>query len=131
MTTIGATLLITGEITSQEDITIQGRVKGQIRMVEGSLLVAPEGGVHADVEGARVTIEGTLAGNVAAVERIELTPTAEVSGTLITCAIVMHDGATFNGSIDVDRQTAKGAPRLKIAPATPAQATKTLRSTAG
>ena len=125
MTTIGATLLITGEITSHEDITIHGHVKGQIRMKEGSLLVAPKGAVDAEVEGARITIHGSLAGNVVAGERIELTPTAEVSGTLITCAIAMHDGARFNGSIDVDRQTAKGTPRLKIAPATsPGHSTK-------
>jgi len=125
MTTIGASLFISGEVTSQEDITIHGRVKGQIRMEEGSLLVAPKGSVDADIEGARVTIHGTLAGNVAAAERIELTPTADVSGMLTSCAIVMHDGATFNGSIDIDRQTAKGAPRPKIAQATPASATAT------
>jgi cytoskeletal protein CcmA (bactofilin family) len=111
MTTIGPALFITGEITSQEDITVHGRVKGQIRMVEGSLLVAPTAGVNADIEGARVTIHGKLAGNVVAAERIELTPTADVSGTLTTCAVVMHEGATFNGSIDVDRQTPKGTPR--------------------
>ena len=128
MTTIGASLRITGEITSQEDITIHGRVKGQIRMLEGALLVAPKGGVDADVEGARVTIQGTLAGNVLAAERIELTPTADVSGTLTTWAVVMHEGATFNGSIDVDRQTAKGAPRLNLAPATPAQAIKAINA---
>lgn len=124
MTTIGASLLITGEVTSGEDITVHGRVKGQIRMKEGSLLIAPKGAVDADVEGAQVTIQGALAGNVAAAERIELTPTAEVSGTLISCAIVMHEGATFNGSIDIDRQTAKAAPRLKIAPAPAAQGIK-------
>ena len=112
MTTIGPSLRITGEITSQEDITVHGRVKGQIRMVEGSLLVAPTGGVDADVEGAQVTIHGKLAGNVVAAERIEITPTADVSGTLTTCAFVMHDGATFNGMIDVDRQTPKATARL-------------------
>jgi cytoskeletal protein CcmA (bactofilin family) len=112
MTTIGASLLITGEITSHEDITVHGRVKGQIRMMEGSLLVAPTAGVDADIEGAQVTIHGTLAGNVVAAERIELTPTADVSGTLTTCAIVMHDGATFNGLIDVDRHTPKAASRV-------------------
>ena len=124
MTIIGASLLITGEITSQEDITVHGRVKGQIRMEQGSLLVAPKASLDADVEGARVTIQGTLAGNVAAAERIELTPTADVSGTLTTCAIVMHDGARFNGLIDVDRQTAKGTPRLKLASGTSAPAMK-------
>ena len=111
MTTIGASLFINGEITSHEDITVHGRVKGQIRMVEGSLLVAPTAGVDADIEGAHVTIHGTLAGNVVAAERIELTPTAEVSGTLTTCAIVLHEGATFNGLIDVDRQTPRGTAR--------------------
>jgi cytoskeletal protein CcmA (bactofilin family) len=124
MTTIGASLLITGEIISQEDITVHGRVKGQIRMEEGSLFVAPKGSVDADVEGGRVTIQGTVAGNVAAAERIELTATADVSGMLTTCAVVMHDGATFNGLIDVDRQSAKGASRRKTAQATPAPAMK-------
>jgi len=106
-TTIGASLYISGEVTSQEDITIHGRVKGQIRMQEGALLVASTGSVDAEVEGARVTIQGRLAGNVAAAERIELAPTADVSGMLTTCAILMHEGATFNGLIDIDRQTAK------------------------
>src|SRR6187401_339606 len=106
-TTIGASLFISGEVTSQEDITIHGRVKGQIRMQEGALLVAPTGSVDAEVEGARVAIQGRLAGNVAAAERIELAPTADVSGMLTTCAILMHEGATFNWLIDIDRQTSK------------------------
>lgn len=119
-TTIGTSLLISGEVTSHEDITILGRVKGQIRMQEGALLVAPSGTVDADVEGARVTVQGTLAGNVAAAERIELTPTADVSGMLTTCAILMHEGATFNGTIDIDRQTGKTVRRPAIAQATTA-----------
>jgi len=41
MTTIGTSLVITGEVTSKEDITIHGQVKGQISMLEGTLLVAP------------------------------------------------------------------------------------------
>jgi cytoskeletal protein CcmA (bactofilin family) len=124
MTTIGASLLIVGEIISQEDITIHGRVKGQIRMEEGALLFTPESTVDADVEGTRVTIQGTLAGSVAAAARIELTPTADVSGMLTSCAVVMHDGATFNGMIDVDRQTASGSPRLKVASAVSAPAAR-------
>ena len=118
-TTIGASLFISGEVTSQEDITIHGRVKGQIRMQEGALLVAPTGNVDAEVEGARVAIQGRLAGNVAAAERIELAPTADVSGMLTTCAILMHEGATFNGLIDIDRQTSKPKRRLEMAQVAP------------
>jgi cytoskeletal protein CcmA (bactofilin family) len=103
MTTIGASLKITGEITSQEDITIHGCVKGHIRIQDGTLLVAPKGDIDAQVQGARVTIHGKLAGAVAATERIELTPTADVTGTLTARAIVLQDGAAFNGSIDSTR----------------------------
>jgi cytoskeletal protein CcmA (bactofilin family) len=106
MTTIGPSILITGEITSQEDITIHGRVKGHIRMQDGSLLVAPKGHVDADVLGARVTIHGRAAGDIAASERLELTATADVTGTLTARAIVLQDGAAFSGLIDMHQRAA-------------------------
>ena len=108
MTTIGASLIITGEITSQEDITVHGRVKGQIRMDKGSLLIAPKASIDADVEGTHVLIHGTLAGNVLAAHRIELTPTADVTGTLTTPSVVLQDGATFNGLLDMEKQNGNG-----------------------
>jgi cytoskeletal protein CcmA (bactofilin family) len=113
MTTIGPSLIITGEVTSQEDITIHGRVNGQIVMDEGSLLVAPKGALDANVEGSHVTIHGTVVGNVVASDRVELTATAAVTGTLTTSTIVLQDGATFNGTIDMDRQSAGKKSRIK------------------
>lgn len=107
MTTIGPSLIITGEMTSQEDVTIHGQVKGQINMKDGALLVAPKGNVDATVQGTRVTIHGTVAGQVAATERIELTNTANVTGTLTTRSVVLQDGATFNGTIEMNRDAAK------------------------
>ncbi len=104
MTTIGTSLVITGQVTSREDITIHGQVNGQISMVEGSLLVAPTARLEADVDVPRLTIHGTLSGNVAAGERVELTPTATVKGTLLAPAVILREGATFNGSIQVERK---------------------------
>ena len=108
MTTIGPSLKITGEVTAQEDITIHGRVQGKISMqAGGTLLVAPKGNVDAEVQGTRVTIHGTVAGNVAAADRIELTPTADVTGTLTTSSIVLQDGAKFSGRIEMNKSKAK------------------------
>lgn len=115
MTTIGPSLIITGEITSQEDITVHGRVKGQIRMAQGALVVAPKGNIEADLHGTTVTVHGTVSGNVAAGDRVELTPTADVTGTLTTPSVVLQDGAKFNGQIEMDRAKAKA--RLKAVPA--------------
>jgi cytoskeletal protein CcmA (bactofilin family) len=106
MTTIGPSLVITGDITSQEDVTIHGRVNGQIRMREGSLVVAPKAHVEGDVHAGRVTIHGALGGNVTSTDRIELTPTADVRGTLTGPTIVLQDGALFNGRVEMERSGA-------------------------
>ena len=101
MTTIGASLTITGEINSQEDVTIHGKVNGKISMQAGSLLVADGASVQAEAQVSRITIHGAFAGDVSAKERVELTATASVSGTLIAPAIVIQDGAVFNGMIEI------------------------------
>jgi cytoskeletal protein CcmA (bactofilin family) len=116
MTTIGPSLSITGEVTSNEDITIHGRVKGQIKMNGGALLVAPKANVEANVQGPNVTVHGALTGDIAA-QRIELTPTAAVTGTLTGNSIVMQDGATFNGVIDMDRTKMKATVKSFAQPA--------------
>jgi cytoskeletal protein CcmA (bactofilin family) len=106
MTTIGASLTIKGEVSSHEDVTIQGKVNGRISMHSGSLLVASTANVQAEAQVGRLKIHGKFAGDVAASERIELADDAQVSGTLLAPAIVLHDGAIFNGIIEVDRRTA-------------------------
>jgi cytoskeletal protein CcmA (bactofilin family) len=109
MTTIGASLVITGEVTSKEDITVHGQVKGQISMVEGALLVAPTGRIEADIDVTSATIHGNISGKLAAGERVELTPTATVKGTLISPAVILREGATFNGRIQVEKKGASAA----------------------
>ena len=114
MTTIGTSLVITGEVTSREDITIHGQVKGQISMVEGTLLVAPTARIEADVDVTTVTIHGTMSGKVAAGQRVELTPTATVKGTLIAPAVILREGATFNGKIQVEKKGAAAKSATKL-----------------
>jgi cytoskeletal protein CcmA (bactofilin family) len=50
-----------------------------------------------------LTIHGTVAGDIAAAERVELTDTATVRGTLLSPAVIIKEGAVFNGAIAVDR----------------------------
>src|SRR5690349_20369839 len=106
MTTIGSSLTITGEVTSQEDITVHGKVTGRILMEAGALMVAPTGHVDATVQGTKLNILGLAAGDLGASERIELAPTANVTGTLTSPVVVLRDGATFNGVVDMNSKTA-------------------------
>lgn len=103
MTTIGASLSITGEVSSDEDMTIHGRVNGKITMRAGSLLVSPTGKVKAAAQVSHISIQGSYSGDLAASQRVEMVNTAKVSGTVVGPAIVMHDGAVFNGTIEINR----------------------------
>src|SRR4026209_618544 len=107
MTTIGVSLVINGQLTSREDITIYGRVKGEISMEAGALLVAPTAKIDARVRAPRLTVHRKISGAHAAAERVELTDTASVSGTLLAPAVVMRDGAFFKGRMPADRHSKK------------------------
>lgn len=105
MTTIGASLTITGEITSNEDVTIHGTLNGKISMQGGALLVAPTANVSAEAKGSRVTIHGAFSGDVTAAERVELSSTANVTGTVMAPNVILQDGAVFNGMMEVAGRT--------------------------
>ncbi|MEQ1913170.1 MAG: polymer-forming cytoskeletal protein [Vicinamibacterales bacterium] len=105
MTTIGSSIVITGDVISDEDLTVEGRVKGMILVRDGTLTITERGQVHAEVRGARVHIDGDLKGSVTATERITLTATAAVKASLSANHVVIADGARFSGGIDMDRRT--------------------------
>jgi cytoskeletal protein CcmA (bactofilin family) len=133
MTTIGPTLIIKGDVTSDEDITIHGKLVGKLRMQSGAVLIAPHAKVEATAEGANLTIHGTFSGEIAATERVELRNTANVEGKIVSPAVVLQDGAVFNGSIHVERRANTGL-RASITGASqdrqpPAAAAKTVKDT--
>jgi cytoskeletal protein CcmA (bactofilin family) len=114
MTTLGPSVTVTGEITSQEDITVHGTIKGTLTMQQGALVIAPSGKADANVEGSTITVHGTVSGDLTASGKLELTDTAHVSGTINTPSLVLREGATFNGIVDMStkKKSEKSAPKL-------------------
>jgi cytoskeletal protein CcmA (bactofilin family) len=105
VTTIGPTIVISGELTSSEDITVHGRVNGELLVRDALLTIAEQAQLRADVRGARVLVRGRVKGSIVASERIELTPSAAVDGSLSANRVVLADGTHFNGRIDMDQRT--------------------------
>jgi cytoskeletal protein CcmA (bactofilin family) len=105
MTHIGPSVTFDGEFTSDEDLTIEGTVKGILKTREATLTIGEPGRVEADIHGARVVVLGTLRGSITASVRIELGATARVDGNLSADQVVIADGAQFNGRIDMARRT--------------------------
>jgi cytoskeletal protein CcmA (bactofilin family) len=105
MTSIGSTIVITGEVISGEDVTVDGRIDGQLLVRDAALTIGERAQLQANVRGARVVVRGLVSGAISASERIELTATATVDGSLSANRVVVADGAQFNGRIDMDQRT--------------------------
>ena len=57
---VGKTIVIRGELTGEEDLTIEGRVEGKINLPKHQLLVGQDGNVSAEVLAKTVTITGRM-----------------------------------------------------------------------
>ena len=105
-TVIGSSIVIDGEISGDEDLVIQGTVKGKISLKE-SLFVEGSGVIEADIETANVEVSGQVTGNIAATEKVELKSDCKVVGDIRAPRILIADGAVFKGNVDMDVKAGK------------------------
>ena len=103
--TIGRSITIRGDVTGDEDLYIQGRIEGTVDLKQHSVTVGPEGRVKANIKGRMVTIEGEVDGNVRGQEQVALRSASKVTGDITAPRVVLEDGATFLGSIDMSGKT--------------------------
>lgn len=105
MTHIGTSVVFDGELIADEDLRIDGRLKGHVKVRNATLTIGQSASVDADVRAGRVIVNGTVNGSITANDRIELTATAKVSGSLTAERVIIADGASFSGGIDMGRRT--------------------------
>ncbi len=120
-TTIGRTVAIKGEVHSEEDILIDGKMEGRLDLGPNRLVVGPNGTVRADIAAREVDLHGVINGNVEAAERIILRKNSKLVGDLKMASVVIEDGAYFKGSIDITRpqDASSAAPAVISKPPAP------------
>jgi len=110
---IGASITIRGDVTGDEDLVIQGRVEGKVDLAQHNVTVGAKGRIKANVIGRTVTVEGEVEGDLRAEEQIAVRKTGKVRGNMSAPRVTIEDGASFQGSIDMER---KAAPVPRAAP---------------
>ena len=113
---IGPTLVIKGELSSDEDLIIEGHIEGTIAHHKKHLTVGKQGRVLADIHASSVIIEGQLVGDIHSEGMVSLAKGADVKGNIFCARLVMEDGARFIGNIDM------GEPPKVTVPKVPEQA---------
>ena len=117
-TLLGRTVVAQGQLSAGEDLLIEGQFEGNINLDDHCLTVGTEGHVKAEIRARQVVILGSVTGNVAAREKIEIRRTGHVVGDLIAATVAIEEGAYFKGSIDIARDDGSGASRDVTAPST-------------
>ena len=108
---IGKSVVIKGELSGSEDLTIEGRVEGKIELRQHVLTIGPNGKIDAEVFAKSVVIMGGVNGNITAAEKINIRENGSVDGDISAPRVAIAEGAHFRGSIDM--QGAGAAQGLK------------------
>ena len=99
-TIIGPSILINGKLSGDEDLTVRGRVEGELSLTK-TLIVEPSGIVKANVQVRNAIISGVVVGNIAATESVELTREGRMVGDINAPRVIIVDGASFRGRVDM------------------------------
>ena len=107
---IGKSVIIKGELSGSEDLTIEGHVDGKIDLRQHVLTVGPNGKIKAQVYAKAVVVMGEVHGNITATDKINICENGSVDGDITAPRVAIAEGAHFRGSIDMQRsQTSKAA----------------------
>jgi cytoskeletal protein CcmA (bactofilin family) len=109
-------MVIRGEINTQGTIRVDGRLEGRLQRA-GTMIIGAKGIVVGDIEAREVIVGGIIEGNITSDGRVELQSSASIRGDISAIAMLLHEGATVHGHIDVDHRNAEAGekPRLEVA----------------
>lgn len=101
---IGQSVQIKGELTGNEDLTIEGKVDGKVFLKDHNLTIGGNGKISAEIHAKTVMVIGEVVGNITADDKVEIAATGSMRGDIVAPRVVLADGARFKGSIDMERK---------------------------
>ncbi|MCU0276341.1 MAG: polymer-forming cytoskeletal protein [Acidobacteria bacterium] len=107
-TLVGKTLRIKGEVYSEDEMLIEGRIQGTIT-VKNRLTIGSNGDVEAEIDAREVIIKGKVTGNVRGSQRVEIVPAGTLHGNILAPRVVIADSGFFEGNIEMRPRDEKRA----------------------
>lgn len=101
---IGASIVIEGNLTSSEDLTIAGRVEGDIAVPEHTVVIAPNGRIHGNIVARSVSVHGEVNGTITTDGKLEVGESGTIDGDVSTPRLSVAEGAVLKGRVGVALQ---------------------------
>jgi cytoskeletal protein CcmA (bactofilin family) len=94
---ISSTTNVTGDINTESDIRIDGKLKGNL-ITNGRLIIGANGSIEGDLKCKSAEIEGLMKGKIVVDELLSLKSTSTFTGDIITSQLLIEPGAIFQGN---------------------------------
>lgn len=88
---------IKGDITSEADFRIDGKLEGNVK-TSGKVVIGKDGYIKGKVECVNADIEGKFNGELQVTDLLSLKASAVIDGTVVVSKLSVEPGATFNAS---------------------------------
>jgi cytoskeletal protein CcmA (bactofilin family) len=122
---IGKSVVIKGELSASEDLTIEGQVEGKVDLRQNTLTIGTNARITAQVSAKVVIVMGHVHGNISATEKVDIRDNGSVDGDLSAPRVAIAEGAHFRGSIDMQQAKAGDSKPVSATAATPPVASVT------
>ena len=86
-----------GELEFEDTMRIDGRFNGKINS-KNELIVGESAHIEGDIHVGRVAISGTVIGKIVADQRVEIHRNGKVYSDIDTPALIIEEGAIFQGN---------------------------------
>lgn len=94
-----------GKLTFEGTVRIDGKFKGEI-VSEAKLVVGESGKIDANITIDSISISGQVNGDIKAKGKVEIHAPAVVRGNIEAAALVIEEGAIFEGSCSMEKMSA-------------------------
>jgi len=95
--TIGKGTTITGDIVSDGDFRIEGKIEGNVK-TPGKIVIGKTGMINGTLKSSNADIEGKFSGKIILSDTLSLRATAHVEGETEVGKLAVEPGATFNAT---------------------------------
>ena len=106
---LGSSMIIKGELSASEDLTLSGRMEGRISVPDHTLTIGPHADIKAEIAGKSVIIMGAITGNITADEKVDIRATGAVTGDIVAPRLAVAEGGCLRGKVDMPRTPAARA----------------------
>jgi len=108
---LGRSVVIKGELSASEDLTLYGHMDGSVKLPDHTLTIGPDADIRAEVAAKAVVIMGALTGNVTASDRVEIRATGSVTGDIASPHLAIVDGGCLQGKVEMPQ--ARSSPQAR------------------